>query len=457
MMNFLFGYTLFRHVRALQFFFALAILTLSSAYAAIPIQSWTTPNGAKVLLVENHSIPVVDVSVEFDAGSRRDPTDKAGLASMANMMLARGIAASSGVGGDEPALSEAQVLDAFADTAAQRGGSVSLDRAGVTLRSLSSQAESDAAILLFARMLAQPSFPADFLARDKARAIAAIKEELTKPDAIASRAFMHALYGGNPYSMQPTPESVEPITRDDVVAFYRKHYVADRAVIAIVGDVSRERAEAIASQLTLRMAASGKAAALPPMPEVLVAGKSEQRIAHPASQSHILIGMPAAVRGDPDFFALMVGNYVLGGGGFVSRLMQEVREKRGLSYGVYSSFSPLLQPGPFRIGLQTQKAQTAEAIAVVRGTVADFLHSGPSKTEMKAAKDYLVQGFALRIDTNSKILDQVAMIGYYNLPLDYLDTWTSRISQVTREDVLSAFNRKIKAGNLITVVVGSPD
>lgn len=130
MMNFLFGYTLFRHVRALQFFFALAILTLSSAYAAIPIQSWTTPNGAKVLLVENHSIPVVDVSVEFDAGSRRDPTDKAGLASMANMMLARGIAASSGVGGDEPALSEAQVLDAFADTAAQRGGSVSLDRAG---------------------------------------------------------------------------------------------------------------------------------------------------------------------------------------------------------------------------------------------------------------------------------------------------------------------------------------
>ena len=438
-------------------FLALAMLALSSACAAIPIQSWTTQNGTRVLFVENHAIPVIDISVEFDAGSRRDPADKSGLASVTNMILARGIAA-SGQKQSEPALAEAQILDAFADTAAQRGGSAGLDRAGVSLRTLSGQSESDAAILLLARVLAQPSFPADFLARDKARTIAALREDLTKPETIASSAFMQALYRSHPYAFQPTAESVESITRDDVLMFHRTHYVADRAVIAIVGAASRERAEAIARQLTLRLPLSEKSVpALPQFPDVPAAAGREQRIAHPASQSHVLIGMPAVVRGDPDFFALTVGNYVLGGGGFVSRLMQEVREKRGLTYSVYSNFSPLLQPGPFQIGLQTKKAQTGEAIKVVRATVADFLRSGPTDAELKAAKDYLVQSFALRIDTNRKILEQVAAIGYYNLPLDYLDNWPGRISTVTKAEVISAFSRKIKAADLVTVVVGSPD
>lgn len=421
------------------------------AHAALQIQNWTLENGARVLFVENHTIPMLDVSVEFDAGARRDPAGKAGLAAFTNGMLARGVLAA----GAEPALSEAQVSDAFADTAAQRGGAAGSERAGASLRTLSSPAERDAALTLLARVLAQPSFPADIIARDKARTIAHLKEALTKPEAIADKAFWHALYGDHPYGQQASPESVATIERADILEFHRSHYVADRAVIAMIGDISRADADAIAQQLTQRLPRLPNSTdALPAMPEVPPAHAEELRIAHPASQAHILIGAPALQRNDPDYFTLTVANYILGGGGFVSRLTREVREKRGLSYSIYSYFSPMAQPGPFQIGLQTSKAQADEALKVVRSTLATFLQEGPTNAELKAAKDNLIGGFALRIDNNRKILDNIAAIGYYRLPLDYLDTWTAKVAQVTVADIRAAFARKVALDKLVTVVVG---
>jgi zinc protease len=366
-------------------------------------------------------------------------------------MLARGVLAA----GTEPALSEAQVSDAFADTAAQRGGAAGSERAGASLRTLSSAAERDAALTLLARVLAQPSFPADIIARDKARTIAHLKEALTKPEAIADKAFWHALYGDHPYGQQASPESVATIERADILEFHRSHYVADRAVIAMIGDISRAEADAIAQQLTQRLPRlPNSTEALPAMPEVPPAHAEELRIAHPASQAHILIGAPALQRNDPDYFTLTVANYILGGGGFVSRLTREVREKRGLSYSIYSYFTPMAQPGPFQIGLQTSKAQADEALKVVRGTLATFLQEGPTNAELKAAKDNLIGGFALRIDNNRKILDNIAAIGYYRLPLDYLDTWTAKVAQVTVADIRAAFARKVALDKLVTVVVG---
>lgn len=427
------------------------VLGAVPAHAALQIQSWALENGARVLFVENRSIPMLDVSVEFDAGARRDPAALAGLAAFTNGMLARGVLAAEG----EPALSEAQVSDAFADTAARRGGVAGSDRAGVSLRTLSSAAERDASLALLARILAQPSFPEDIIGRDKARTIASLKEDLTKPEAIADKAFWKTLYGDHPYGPQASVESVAAISRGDVLEFHRSHYVADRAVIAMIGDVSRSEADAIARQLTQRLPPG--AAALPSLPPVPPAHAEELRIPHPASQAHILIGAPALQRGDPDYFALMVGNYTLGGGGFVSRLTREVREKRGLSYSIYSYFSPMVQPGPFQIGLQTSKAQTGDALKVVRGTLAGFLRDGPSAAELKAAKDNLVGGFALRIDNNRKILNNIAAIGYYRLPLDYLDTWTVKVAQVTIADIRAAFARKVAPDKLVTVVVGGGD
>lgn len=431
--------------------FLLAFAGFGPAHAALHIQSWTLPDGAKVLFVENHSIPIIDISVEFDAGSRRDPLGKAGTADLTNAMLARGLRESAAPTA-EPVMTESQISDAFADTAAQRGGGAGGDRAGATLRTLSSQAERDTSTNLLARILAHPSFPENFLARDKARMISAIKEDETKPEAIAGKAFWRVLYGSHPYAQQESVASVESITRDDLVAFHNTHYVANRAVIAMIGDMTRAEADAMAQQLTRRLP---QGVPLPVLPKVELAPAHEERIAHPASQAHILTGVPAIARGDADYFPLIVGNYTLGGGGFVSRLTHEVREKRGLSYSVYSFFNPMAQAGPYQAGLQTQKEQTDEALKVVRDTIAAFLRDGPTAQELKAAKDNLIGGFPLRIDNNRKILDNIAAIGFYNLPLDYLDTWTAKVDKVTIADIKAAFQRKIALDKMSTVIVGN--
>lgn len=421
----------------------------SISHAALQIQSWTLANGTRVLFVENHTIPILDISVDFDAGSRRDPVGKSGTAALTNAMLARGLKATQTPNGNEPAMSEAQISDAFADTAAQRGARLDDDRSGLTLRTLVS--ERDTAVPLLARLLASPSFPEEFLARDKARTVASIKESLTKPEAIAGRAFSHLMYGDHPYGQQPSVPSIEAITREDLSAFHATHYVANRAVVAMIGDVTRAEADRIAQQLTMRLP---QGAALPDLPAVAAAKGAEERIPHQASQAHILVGMPGMARHDPDHFALTVGNYVLGGGGFVSRLMQQVREKRGLSYGVSSYFDPMAQAGPFQIGLQTQKGQADQALTVVRETLVEFLRDGPTAAELKAAKDNLIGGFALRIDSNRKILENIAAIGFYRLPLDYLDTWTAKVAAVSAAEIKTAFNRKVQLDKLSTVVVG---
>jgi len=418
----------------------------SVSHAALQIQSWSLDNGARVLFVQSNGIPMLDLSVDFDAGARRDPAGKVGTAAMTNAMLSRGVAAST----TAPALNEAQISDAFADLAVQRGNRIDNDRGGLTLRTLTT--ERQAAIAMLTRLLAQPSFPAELLARDKVRTIAGLKENLTKPEVIADRAFSTALYGTHPYGAQLTEASVNAITRDDLVSFYKQHYVANRAVITMIGDISRSDADSIARELTAQLP---QGAPLPALPAVVTGKGGEQRIAHTSSQAHILIGMPALQRPDADFFPLMVGNYVLGGGGFVSRLMNEVREKRGLTYGVSSYFEPMAQPGPFQIGLQTKAEQADQALKIVRETVDGFLKQGPTAAELKAAKDNLIGGFALRIDSNKKLLENVAMIGFYGLPLDYLDTWTANIEKVTAAQIRDAFNRKLQTEHFSTIIVGA--
>jgi zinc protease len=429
---------------------AMLCAACSVSQAALNIQSWTLENGTRVLFVENHTIPMLDVSIDFDAGARRDPAGKSGVAALTNAMLARGVHAEKFAGNDEPALNEAQISDAFADIAAQRGSRIENDRSGLTLRTLTT--ERDAGVALLARLIAQPSFLEELLARDKARTISALKESLTKPEVIADQAFSALLYGAHPYGAQMSVASVDAITRDDLVTFHTNYYVANRAVVAMIGDASRSDADRIARQLTERLP---QGAPLPDLPPVVISNASEKRIPHASSQAHILIGEPALARHDPDYFPLIVGNYVLGGGGFVSRLMNEVREKRGLTYGVSSYFDPMAQRGPFQIGLQTKSDQADQALKIVRETVADYLRDGPTASELTAAKDNMIGGFALRIDSNRKILENIAAIGFYRLPLDYLDTWTTNVANVKIEQIKAAFNSKLQMDKLSTVVVGA--
>jgi len=414
----------------------------SLASAVLPIEHWTTSRGARVYFVRADAIPMLDLSVDFDAGSRHDPPGKSGLASMTAGMLARGVE-----GFDEAALAER-----FADIGANRGGGAGDDRASVSLRTLTSARERDAAIDLIARIVSRPTFPAGPLARERERSIQALREAQTRPESIAQRTFSELLYPTHPYGREPDPESVARIERADLVEFHRRRFGADRAVVSMIGAVSRAEAESIAERLTAGLPAGEAPARMPP---VEAPPAVDRRIPHPATQSHILMGTPALARGDPDYFPLFVGNYVLGGGGFVSRLTAEVREKRGLAYSVYAYFAPMAQPGPFAVGLQTQKAQTEEALKVVRETVARFVREGPTEAELTAAKQNLVGGFALRIDSNRKILDNLATIGWYRLPLDYLERWTDQVERVDARQIREAFQRRIEPERLVTVVVGA--
>jgi len=284
-----------------------------------------------------------------------------------------------------------------------------------------------------------------------------LKEAETKPESIANKAFQKAVYGAHPYALPASGEvaSVEKITVQDLSGFYRAHYRAGGAVVAIMGDITRTEAEAIAQQLTGKLPLSGAPSALPDV--ALQIPASEQRIAHPASQSHILIGAPGIARNDPDYFPLYVGNHILGGGGFVSRLMSEVREKRGLAYSVYSYFMPLKQPGAFQLGLQTKKEQADEALQLVRNTLVGFIAKGPTEKELLAAKQNIVGGFPMRIDSNRKILDYLSIIGFYDLPLTYLDDFTRKVEQVNIAQIREAFARHINPQAMTTVIVGAPE
>lgn len=421
--------------------FALLPLT---AQAGLPIQHWQEASGAQVYFVENHDLPILDVSVNFAAGSSFDDPAKPGTAGMTQSMLALG------AGG----LTDDQIASRFAELGAQTGGTFDLDRASLKLRTLSSERERTAAVELFSTLLQRPDFPADVLQREKARMIAGLREAMTQPESIASKAFSAALYGSHPYHNDEAvePETVEKITRDDLVDFYKSHYTRSSAVVAIIGDLSRSQAEQLAEQLTAKLPDSSAPATTPPVP--LPQQPAEKRIPHPAAQSHILLGYPGIKRIDPDYFPLYVGNYILGGGGFVSRLTEEVREKRGLVYSVYSYFMPMREAGPFQIGLQTKREQTDQALSLVRDTLKKFVKDGPTEQELKAAKDNLVGGFALRLDSNAKVLDYLEVIGFYGLPLTWLDDYVGNVKKVTVAQIKDAFARRIKPDDMVTVVVG---
>ena len=413
-----------------------------SALAGVKIEHWLSASGARVYYVESRVLPMLDVQVDFAAGSVFDPVGKTGLAAVTHGLLDLGAGPR-----DETAIAEQ-----LADIGANLGGGADSDRASVALRTLSSADKREPALDILRSVLHQPRFDAAILEREKARTIAGLKEAMTRPDSIAGKAFWAAMYPAHPYGQQAEPASVASLQRDDLLAFHARYYNAANASITLVGDISRTEAETIAEAIAAGLP-KGVAATLPAAPTQPPG--SMTKLPHPASQAHIYIGLPAIERGNPDYFPLLVGNYTLGGGGFVSRLMKEVRDKRGYAYSVYSYFSPMRQVGPFQIGLQTKRSQAADAIKVARDVLDGFLKDGPSEEELDAAKANLTGSFPLRLDSNKKLLDNAAVIGFYGLPLDYLDHYQARVQAVSADDIKQAFARHVRPADLITVTVAA--
>jgi zinc protease len=423
----------------------LAVLCVAAwpAPAMPPIQHWETANGARVYYVPAPELPMVDIRIIFDAGGARDGKAP-GLAALTNALLDQGAA-----GADAN-----RVAERFEDVGAQLNTGSLRDMAWLGLRTLTDRPLMAQAVTAFTDVLTRPDFRSGDLQRERQRMLVALQLQQQKPDAVAEKAFYRALYGNHPYGSPPegTTESVSSLSREDILAFYQQYYVARNAVIGIVGAVAREEAEKLAEGI-LKSLPPGKAPEpLPPVPDLNAA--NEVVVPFPSTQTHVLMGRPGVARGDPDYFSLYVGNYIFGGGGLVSLLSNEIREDRGLSYSVYSQFVPMARKGPFELGLQTRNDQVEEAISVARETLVRYLDEGPSEKELDAAKKHITGGYALRIDSNGKILEYLGAIGFYHLPLDYLETFNARIEAVTREDVKAAFRRRILPDQLVTVVVG---
>ncbi len=422
------------------------VLWQAPVWAGLDIQQWNTAAGAKVLFVANHDLPIVDVNVDFPAGSAYDVPDQSGLARLTNHLLTLGAG-----NRDENAMAVAQ-----ADIGASIGERFGQEEAGLSLRTLSSEKEKQQAFQLLAQSLQQPRFDAAVLARERSRMVAGIKEAEALPGTVADKAFNRALYRQHPYALPPAGETATLVrlTPADVQRFYRAHYQARYAVIAIMGDLTRAQAEALAVQLTASLPIA-EGGALPPIPPVPALPQAAvEHISHPSSQSHVLIGAPVMTRTDPDYYPLLVGNYVLGGGGFDSRLTQVVRDKHGLAYSVYSYLSPMRQQGPFVLGLQTKNATADEAVRLARNVLDRFVAEGPTEAELRQAKANIAGGFPLRLDSNRKIIEYLSVIGDFDLPLNWLDEYPKKVEAVTLAQIRDAFKRRLDPNRLVEIVVG---
>ena len=422
----------------------LLLLVGSTLLQATPqIQTWKTPGGVPVLFVAAPDLPMLDVRIAFQAGSARD-NGQSGLASLTADLLDQGA-------GEWDANAIAERLEAVG---AEMSIEAQRDMASASLRSLTQQPALNQALETLAQVISQPRFAEADFERMRANVLTSLSRDEQDPGTLGQKAIYRRIFGDHPYAAEPsgTPDSVTALNREDLARFHARHYVARNAVVALVGAVSRPEAEAIATQLTAGLAQGEPLLPLPPVADPPTAVL--ESIAFPSTQTHVFTGQPGMKRTDPDYFTLYVGNHILGGSGLVSLLMEEVREKRGLSYSVYSYFLPLAERGPFIAALSTKNDQGQGAREVLMATIERFRTQGPTPEELTAAIKNITGGFPLRIAGNGKIAQYLAMIGFYGLPLDYLDRFNDRISAVTAEDIRDAFQRRIDPARFATVMVG---
>lgn len=414
-----------------------------AAWAGPEIETWKTGTGARVLFVAAPDLPMLDVRMVFDAGSARDG-ERSGLASLTAGLLTQGA-------GEWDADTVAERIESVG---AQFSAEAGRDTATLSLRTLTKQPAMDKALETMAASLSKPGFAAADCERVRENRLTALRRDQQDPKTVGSKAIYRLIFGTHPYASDPAGASatVSAIQRRDIVDFHRRYYVAANAVIAMVGALSQEQAREIAERLTVGLETGEPAPALPPVPDL--SDSILERLDFPSTQTHLFAGQPGMRRLDPDYFPLYVGNHILGGSGLVSLLMDEVREKRGLSYSVYSYFLPMVERGPLLLGLQTKNDQAAEAREVLMNTVRRFREQGPTQDELTASIRQITGSFPLRIAGNKKLVDYLTVIGFYGLPLDYLDRFTERVSQVTVEQIHDAFMRRVHPDRFATVTLG---
>lgn len=422
----------------------LFLLVCSSAASAAAIADREVlPSGLTLLHTEKKNLPIIRVVVAIRAGSITETADKAGLANLTADLLNEGT----------PRRSAKEISEAieFVGGSLQTGGGA--DYATATLSVL----KKDMALGfdLLADILLNPVFSEKEITRRKTIIKGSLKQQREEPGVVASKAFMKELFGGHPYgwSAEGTEETLDAITRQDLVAFHQEYYAPNNAIMAVVGDISREELRAMLDRYFGGW--KQKQINTVKLPELRpVTGPRVIKIQKELTQATILLGHPGVARDNPDYYAITVMNYILGGGGFASRLVDNIRDNKGLSYDVHSYFTPQKYGGTFRAGLQTKNQSAQVAVDEIIREMERIRTEPVTDRELEDAKAYLTGSFPLRIDSGSKIAGFLISLEVYGLGLDYVGNYRQYIERVTREDVQRVAQKYLNTKDYLLVVVG---
>jgi zinc protease len=426
---------------------ALAILITTSlaspALAAMVPKRTVLNNGLVLLTSEQRALPMVSIELLIDAGSRHEPADQAGMANLTSKLLTYGTQKRS-------ATQISETLD-FMGASLATGASEDIATVSMTIL----KKDLATGLELLAEILTQSNFPQAEIDRQKQAVIASIRAREEDPGAVAAIAFAAALFPKSPYGrpVEGTEASVKNLQQKSLQEFFTRHYRPNRTIIAVVGDVAeQEIAQSLSKALTSWN--KGTPGARPAAPAEI--GKPQTaRVSKDLTQANIVLGHDGVVRGNPDYYAIQVMNYILGGGGFSSRAMDSIRNERGLAYSVYSYFGAEKSHGTFQFVMQTKNETALEAIRIAKEEMRRMREQPVSDQELRDAKDYLIGSFPLRFDTNRKVAGFLAQVEYYELGLDYPERYADLIRKVTREDVLRVAKQYLRPDELITVIVAN--
>jgi zinc protease len=436
-----------RKIAPLLSFFIFLLFCLgplqSRLYAIPPVQKTILPNQLVVLYCEERSLPFVTFQLLIEAGSSRDPFREEGLSHITAKGLLMGT----------PRHSLTALNEELDFMGASLNASSSRDYATLTLRVL--KKDVDKGFDLFMEVLTQPTFPEEEIRREVERTLAAIQSAEDQPERVTEKEFQKVLFLEGPYRhpVEGTKESLPRITRDSILRFFQTYYHPNHAILTVVGDITNDETK---TRLFSQLAKWPKGEIPKKVFESTFAkGMKTIKIDRKITQANIILGHAGVSRGNPDFYALTVMNYILGGGGFASRLMEEIRNKRGLAYSVDSFFDPGKYPGSFQIVLQTKNASAREAISITLQQMERIRKEKVSEKELEGAKKYLIGSFPMRMDTQGKLANFLTQVEYYGLGLDYPEKYRSLIGSITEEEVLRVAKTYLHPENYILVIVAN--
>jgi zinc protease len=427
----------------------LRALILLTAYCLLPadaqaldIKRTVLPNGLTVLQVERHNLPIVMVSLLVKASPLDEPADKAGLANLTSELLTEGTKNRKATG----------ISEEIEFIGASLGASTDNDYTMVTLSVLKKDVEKGFEI--FSDILINPTFPEEEITRNKELIRGSLRQREEDPSFVAARSFGKAVYGDLPYGRLVTgsAETIDAVRKEDITKFHAALYRPNNAIMCVVGDLTGDELDA----LVRRFLSEWKPAEVPKRPPVPAPGSKKKTILidRELTQANIIVGHAGISRENPDYYAVSVMNYILGGGGFSSRLMQSVRDEMGLAYSIHSFFAPYKEGGLFEASVQTKNESAHVVIGEIERQIRRMRNEEVSDRELEDAKAYLTGSFPRRLDTNRKIADFLVAVEFYGLGRDYIEKYPQHIRAVTKDDVLRVAVKYLDPGDFVTVVVG---